>query len=81
MIFPAIGWRMWFTLGMARHPNMPNGENCSLAELEVADKAAPRQRGGTAISVVRDCFGLDALAMTTIGNVVFFMANWYHACK
>lgn len=36
---------MWFILCMARQPNMPNPENCSLAELEVAARAAPRQRG------------------------------------
>jgi hypothetical protein len=29
------------------------------------------------ISTVRDCFGLDALAMTTVGAVKIFMANWY----
>ncbi len=29
-------------LGMAGRPNMPNAENCSLAELDVAAKASPR---------------------------------------
>jgi hypothetical protein len=31
--------------------------------------------GDEAISAARDCFGLDALAMTTVGNVTFFRAN------
>jgi len=30
-----------------------------------------------AISVPRGCFGLDALAMTTVGNVTFLVANRY----
>jgi hypothetical protein len=30
-----------------------------------------------AISLVIDCFGPDALAMTTIRHVIFLIANWY----
>ena len=31
---------MWFVLGMARLANMPNKENCTLAELETSARAA-----------------------------------------
>ncbi len=32
------------------------------------------ERNDEAISAVRDCFGLDAPAMTTVDNVIFLMA-------
>ncbi len=35
---------MWFSVGMARPPNMPNAENCTLAELETAAGAAVSKR-------------------------------------
>ena len=35
-IFLAFASRVCFTLGKSRQPNMPNAENCSLAELETA---------------------------------------------
>lgn len=43
---------------MSRLPNMPNRENASLADLEVAAKASPRQRGFVRMSAIRAlCLG------------------------
>ena len=35
-IYLAFGSRIWFRLSMGRLPKMPNGEICSLAELDTA---------------------------------------------
>jgi hypothetical protein len=35
------------------------------------------QRINEAILMVKDCFGLDALAMTIVGQVMLFTADWY----
>ena len=43
---------------MARLANMPNRENVSLADLEVAAKASPSQRGFVRMSAIRAlCLG------------------------
>jgi transposase len=38
---------------MARMPNMPNGENCSLAELQIAAGSAPSQKAFIRLSCMR----------------------------
>jgi|WetSurSiteA1Bulk_404760.scaffolds.fasta_scaffold66764_2 hypothetical protein len=35
------------------------------------------ERIDEAILMMRDCFGLDALAMTTVGHAMLFIAHWY----
>jgi transposase len=45
---------------MARLPNMPNRENVSLADLEVAAKASPSQRGYVRMTAIRAlCLGFS----------------------
>src|SRR4030042_5285151 len=44
---------MWFMLGMARPPNMPNAENCSLAELDTAAGAAASKRSHVRLMAVK----------------------------
>jgi len=45
---------------MARSQNIPNRENVSLADLEVAMKASPRQRGYVRMSTIRSlCLGFS----------------------
>lgn len=41
---------------MAKLPSMPNAENCSLAELEVAARAAPSKRSHLRLMAIRALF-------------------------
>jgi len=49
----AIKSRTWFILGMARKPNMPNAENCTLAELETAAGAAVSKRSHVRLMAIK----------------------------
>lgn len=51
--FLAIGSRIWFILGMARRPNMPNPENCTPAELEIAAGAAVSKRSHVRLMAIK----------------------------
>jgi putative transposase len=55
---------------MARSPNMPNRENVSLADLEVAIKASPTQRGYVRMSAIRTlCLGYSHSQAAELHNV------------
>ena len=44
---------MWLSVGMCRQRNMPNPENCALAELETAAKASSVQRSYVRLMAIK----------------------------
>jgi transposase len=52
-IFLAIWSEIWFMLGMARRLNMPNPENCTLAELKMAAIVAVSKRSHVRLMAIK----------------------------
>jgi transposase len=63
---------------MSRRPLLPNAENCSLAELEVAMKASPTQAGYKRMLAIRTVFlGYSCAEVALIHNVSRqTLSNW-----